>query len=204
MVEQDAGRSDSGPRKRGEGGGSPRGPSRGTVIAAAVVVAFMIGFVALAVLDSRQRGGGGSPQGVDEFEIASRDHVEQNVNYGQDPPAGGDHSAVWQNSGFYEEPVRNENAVHTLEHGAVWITYSPDLPQQQKDRIRGVVEGQTCMLASPVDGLRSPVVASAWGRQLSLESAESADLERFVRAYRLGPETPEPGATCTGGTSDGA
>ena len=202
MVEQRAGRGDPGREKRGAGGSSPRGPSRGTVIAAAVVAAFVIGFVALAILDSRQRGVGGSPQGVEEVEIASRDHVEEDVDYGQDPPAGGDHSPVWQNSGFYEGPVRDENAVHTLEHGAVWITYQPDLPQEQKDTIRGLVEGQTCMLASPVDGLQTPVVASAWGKQLTLESAGNPDLEQFVRAHRLGPETPEPGAACTGGTAD--
>ena len=59
------------------------------------------------------------------------------------------------------------------------------------------------MLASPVDGLQTPVVASAWGKQITLEGANSPDLERFVRAYRLSPETTqEPGASCTGATSD--
>ena len=98
--------------------------------------------------------------------------------------------------------MRDENAVHTLEHGAVWITFDPDLPQDQKDAIRSLVEGQTCILASPHPDLPTPVVASAWGKQLTLESAGSPDLERFVRAYRQGPQTQEPGATCAGGTSD--
>ena len=98
--------------------------------------------------------------------------------------------------------MRDENAVHTMEHGAVWITYGPDLPQAQKDEIRGLVEGQTCMLASPYPDLSSPIVASAWGKQLTLESADDPDLEQFIRAYRQGPQTPEPGASCTGGTAD--
>lgn len=131
-------------------------------------------------------------------------HTEAVVDYEQSPPAGGEHSPVWQNSGFYEEPVRSETAVHTLEHGAVWITYQPDLPQEQKNALMELVEGQTCMLASPYPGLDSPVVTSAWGKQLRLEDADSADLERFVRAYRQGPQTPEPGAACTGGTADPA
>jgi hypothetical protein len=42
-------------------------------------------------------------------------------------------------------------------------------------------------------------VASAWRKQLRLQSASDPDLERFVRAYQQGPQTPEPGATCTGG-----
>lgn len=103
---------------------------------------------------------------------------------------------------FYEEPVRNETAVHTLEHGAVWITYQPDLPQEQKDALRELVEAQTCVLASPYEVLDAPVVASAWGKQLRLESADDSDLQSFIQSYRQGPQTPEPGAACTGGTAE--
>ncbi len=60
------------------------------------------------------------------------------------------------------------------------------------------------MLASPYEGLDAPVVASAWGKQLRLEGANDPGLERFVRAYHQGPQTPEPGAACTGGTADPA
>jgi Protein of unknown function (DUF3105) len=121
------------------------------------------------------------------------------VDYAQTPPVGGEHNPVWQNCGFYDEPVANENAVHSLEHGAVWITYSPDLPQDQVDVLRDLAHSQTYVLVSPYPDLPSNVVASAWGKQLSLQSADDPDLERFVRAYRQGPQTPEPGAVCTGG-----
>jgi hypothetical protein len=166
------------------------------------VLAVLGTFVFVLVLDIRS-GGGGAPGGVEDVDVGQAGrHTEAAVDYGQSPPAGGEHHPVWQNAGFYEEPVRNETAVHTLEHGAVWITYQPDLSQGQKDEIRRLVEGQTCMLASPYPGLDSPVVASAWGKQLRLEDAGSPDLEGFVRAYRQGEQTPEPGATCTGGTGE--
>jgi hypothetical protein len=185
-------------------GGAGGGRSWAPWIAAAVAVAVVAGFVALAVVDSRQRAASSPPAGVEEFEVPGRDHTEADVDYEQTPPVGGDHNPVWQNEGFYEEPVRDENAVHTLEHGAVWIAYSPDLPREEKDSIRGLVGGQSCVLASPMEDLPAPVVASAWGKQLTLESADSPDLERFVRAYRQGPQTPEPGAACTGGLADTA
>ena len=92
-----------------------------------------------------------------------------------------------------------ENAVHSLEHGAVWITYSPDLPKDQINSLQERATNQTYLLVSPMKDLPSPVVASAWGKQVQLESADSPDLDRFIRAYRQGSQTPEPGAACTGG-----
>ena len=182
---------------------SSDGSRKTYIIVGAVVLAFVAGFVALVVLDSRQQAGSSPPGEVETYEVGpANQHTQEDVDYDQTPPTGGEHNDIWQNSGFYEEPVRDENAVHTLEHGAVWITYAPDLPQAQKDQIRQLVEGQTCVLASPHPDLQAPVVASAWGKQLTLESADSPDLEQFVRAFRQGPQTQEPGATCTGGTAD--
>jgi hypothetical protein len=139
-------------------------------------------------------------EGVKTYNVGpSAVHTEGEVDYEQSPPAGGKHNPVWQNCGYYAEPVRDENAVHSLEHGAVWITYSPDLSEDEVERLRDIAESQTYILVSPYEGLPSPVVASAWSKQLSLESAEDPDLERFIGAYRQGPQTPEPGAVCTGG-----
>jgi hypothetical protein len=182
---------------------SGSGINKTYIIVGAVILAFVAGFMALVVLDSRQQSASSPPGEVETYNVGpANQHTDGDVDYEQAPPTGGEHNPVWQNEGFYDAPVRDENAVHTLEHGAVWITYSPDLPQDQKDEIRSLVEGQTCMLASPHPDLPTPVVASAWGKQLTLESADSPDLERFVRAYRQGPQTQEPGATCAGGTSD--
>lgn len=85
-----------------------------------------------------------------------------------------------------------------MEHGAVWITYAPDLPQDQKDKLRHLVESQDCLLASSYPDLPAPVVASAWGKQLQLESVDDSELQEFIRAYKKGPQTPEPVASCTG------
>ncbi len=169
------------------------------------MVAVLGAFVAVVVVDTGQ-GPAVAPSGVEEFEVASRNHTQGPVSYEQSPPVGGEHAPVWQNQGFYEEPVRNETAVHTMEHGAVWIAYSPDLSQDQKDQLREIVEGQDCVVASPYPNLPgdAPVVASAWGRQLQLAGADDPDLENFIRSFRKGPQTPEAGATCTGGTRDTA
>jgi Protein of unknown function (DUF3105) len=184
---------------------SGSGGSRTTyLIVGAVIVLFVGGFIALAVVDARQKSASGAPDDVKTYDVrpAGR-HTTGDVDYAQSPPVGGPHNPVWQNCGYYDKPVRDENAVHSLEHGAVWITYSPDLPQDQVDKLRDIAESQSYILVSPYPDLPSntPVVASAWGKQVSLDGADDPDLESFIQAYRQGPQTPEPGAVCTGGTS---
>jgi hypothetical protein len=179
------------------------GSRRAYLIVGAVIVAFVAGFIALAVLDARQRSGGATGD-VKTYDVGQAgEHTQGEVDYAQNPPAGGEHNPVWQNCGFYGKPVRDESAVHSLEHGAVWITYSPDLPQDQIDELRGIAESQSFILVSPFPDLPSntPVVASAWGKQVGLSGSDDPDLENFIQAYQQGPQTPEPGAVCTGGTS---
>src|SRR5215210_4777445 len=145
------------------------------IVFALVVVAALGGFLAVLLLSDRGQEVS-EPAGVQSYENLSRTHTYGPVTYEQSPPVGGDHNPVWQNAGFYEEPVPNEKAVHTMEHGAVWITYAPDLPQDQKDKLRQLVESQDCLLASPYPGLRAPVVALGWGKQLQLGSVDDPGL----------------------------
>jgi hypothetical protein len=174
------------------------------LIVGAVIVLFVGGFIALAVVDARQQSGGAAPNDVKTYDVGpAGQHTSGDVDYEQSPPVGGEHNPVWQNCGYYDKPVRDENAVHSLEHGAVWITYSPDLPQDQIADLKNIAEARSYILVSPYPDLPSetPVVASAWGKQEGLDAAKDPDLQGFIQAYRQGPQTPEPGAVCTGGTS---
>jgi putative peptide zinc metalloprotease protein len=139
------------------------------------------------------------PRDTTHFTVLSRAHVQSPVAYEQSPPVGGPHAPVWQNCGFYDAPIRSENAVHSLEHGAVWITYRSGLPIAEIETLSKLASSQPYVLVSPYAGLASPVVASAWGRQLHLESSHDARLVEFVRAFRLGPQAPEHGGPCSGG-----
>jgi hypothetical protein len=138
-------------------------------------------------------------EGLETFEGLTQNHVAGPVDYPQNPPVGGDHAAAWQNCGFYPDPVGDENAVHSLEHGAVWITHDPDLPAADVETLRGLADANNYVLVSPKDGLPSPVVASAWGLQVQLDGVDDDRLPVFLQAYVRGPQTPEPGAACTSG-----
>lgn len=137
---------------------------------------------------------------VQTYDDLSTNHGTGEVDYPQTPPVGGKHWEVWQDCGFYDEPVLSETAVHSMEHGAVWITFRPDLPTDQVDQIRTYAE-QPYILASPWedDSLPAPIVFSAWGAQVALESLPSPDADEFVDTYRSAATAPEPEAPCTGG-----
>lgn len=144
----------------------------------------------------------GSISGVVTYSNLSVTHVTGKVNYPQDPPVGGQHNPVWQNCGIYDQPVVNETAVHSMEHGAVWITYQPNLPASSVDLLRQLVRGKGYIILAPYTGLTSTVVASAWGVQLKLDDVSDPRLAQFIDYYRSGPQTPEPGAPCTGGVGE--
>lgn len=165
---------------------------------AAILVVVVVAGV-LVVNAQRAKGTGDAPAGTKTFTVASRNHVQGTVKYPQDPPVGGDHAPQWLNCGFYSQPQTTENVVHELEHGAVWITYRPGLPSSQVDILRRLATGQTFVTVTPYPGLPAAVVASAWGKQLRLSSASDPRLQKFVTAFRQGPQTPELGAPCTGG-----
>lgn len=146
-----------------------------------------------------------APPGVKTFAVPSRNHVGGTVNYPQTPPVGGDHSARFQNCGVYTSPIQPEMGVHSMEHGAVWITYRPDLDPGDVQKLQQVAHAKRYVLLSPWKdsaSMPAPIVLSAWGVQQQLGSYDQAAIDRFVATYAQGPQTPEPGAPCSGGNGN--
>jgi Protein of unknown function (DUF3105) len=127
-------------------------------------------------------------------------HLSGSLTYRESPPMGGPHNVVWQTCGVYAAPIHNEHAVHSLEHGAVWITYRPDLAAADVQRLK-TAAAEDYMLLSPYPGLPAPVVVSAWNQQMKLTGAGDPRLQQFIRRYKnSATNTPEFGASCLGGT----
>ncbi len=129
-------------------------------------------------------------------------HVQPNqrVAYDHFPPSGGPHDQTWATctGTVYSKPIRTENAVHSLEHGAVWIAYNPDkLDAAGVDELKSKVDGQPYMMLSPYPGLDTPIALQSWGHQLKLDSADDKRIAQFIAALRLNKYTyKEVGASC--------
>lgn len=136
---------------------------------------------------------------VEAFKDLKRDHVAEPVSYPIKPPVGGAHTATWQSCGVYDKPVKDEAAVHSLEHGAAWFTWKNELTASQKDFVQKLASQSAWILATPYPSQESAYVLSAWGLQLKLDSFDETVIEGFLKTYANGKQTPEPGAPCAGG-----
>ena len=171
--------------------------SRRNLIVLSVIVVGVVGLALILYLNVRPK-----PQidGVVQFPRPARGHDDSIVfDDSAAPPAGGEHYNVWQNCGIYTDPVQTGNAIHSMEHGAVWISYRPDLAADEVAELQQLVRGETFLLLSPYEGQESPIVVTAWGLQLKVDSASDGRIQDFIDRYRLGPTTPELGGACTQG-----
>ena len=170
------------------------------VTAAVVIIGLIVASIVFAPAPPKSYtpgGEGAEIEGVETYENTAQ-HVEGAVVYEQSPPAGGPHNAVWLNCGIYDQPVPNENAVHSMEHGAVWVTYNPD--DISGDDL-ATLESQlpsTYVVLSPYEGLDAPIAVSNWNHQLKVDAADDERIAQFFEEYWRSADVPEPNAACTG------
>jgi hypothetical protein len=138
------------------------------------------------------------PEGVIAYNYTGGDHTNDSVDYTESPPVGGTHNPAWQTCQFYDGKIANENAVHSLEHGAVWITYRADISDADKEKLENWAGDRSYLMVSEYDDQESPFVFSAWNNQLPLDSLDDKRAVQFMNHYMQGPQTPERGASCTG------
>jgi len=168
----------------------------GAILVVAVIVASFV-FAPAPAVQYEAGGEGTEIEGVETFTNETL-HVEEPVDYPQSPPAGGAHNPAWLNCGIYSEPQQNENAVHSLEHGAVWVTYdAAQVSGEELDALKAEIPSSYAVL-SPYEGLDSPIVLSAWNAQLKLDSADDERIPQFFEEYWRNQNVPEPTATCSG------
>ena len=189
----------------------------GLIITTVVIVIFAVGIVGYAVIHKKPSSDSASssnpytqPELADAKQITGvtykkepdHSHVLTAVKYDSSPPVGGNHSQIWADcfGTVYPNAIANENAVHMLEHGAVWITYKPGLPADQIASLTKLVNGVDRMAMSPYPGLGTNISLQAWGYQLFVDNASDPRIQQFILALRFNPKTtPEQatGVTCS-------
>jgi hypothetical protein len=199
---------------RGSGGkGRTRPPTQvvtqprrpwGLIAAAIAVVLFAVVAIGYAVVQANRSEASeitdpSEIEGLQTFENGGG-HTPGPVDYPESPPAGGQHDPVWADctGTVYDVDIRHENAVHSLEHGAVWITYNPaEVSEADIAALADLVEGESGRFLSPYEGQDSPISIQSWNYQLKVESATDPRLQQYADFFTYNPDLyPEPGASC--------
>lgn len=135
----------------------------------------------------------------------ARNHVQGTVPFpgrATSPPDGGNHNPVPQSCAVYSASIPTENAVHSMEHGAVWVTYNPAVASPSDvAALRRKVDGNPYRLLSPYPGQAAKISLQAWGEQLTVDSVSDPRVDTFLKSFTNGPQSPELGASCVGNTT---
>jgi hypothetical protein len=106
---------------------------------------------------------------LQEGRATSREHttsLDQGVKYNTNPPTSGRHYEIPAQDGIYGQAPRDEELVHTMEHGRVTIWVKPSLPEDQRADIRALVEDDPYqMVLVPRRNMPYAVAASAWNSE---------------------------------------
>ncbi|MEU0170327.1 DUF3105 domain-containing protein [Streptomyces iakyrus] len=176
-----------------------------TIVASTAILAGLVGggWYLIDQANDKEKAQAAPVSGEKTWSKLSQKHVDTKVDYPMTPPAGGNHASVWQNcdGNVYTSAIQNENAVHSMEHGAVWVSYSDKAAQADVKALAAKVAKTPYMLMSPYKSQSSPITLTAWGHQLNVTKASDPRVNEFLGKYVQGAQTPEPGAACTGGKS---
>jgi hypothetical protein len=178
----------------------------GLIAAALVVVVFAVAVIWYAVgavdkANADKITSVSQISGIQTFKYAAgQSHVNTPVKYDQSPPVGGPHDPQWADctGTVYTVDIRHENAVHSLEHGGVWITYNPDkVSKADVATLAKLVDGVSHRLMSPYKGLDAPISLQSWNHQLKVSSVTDKRIKQFADFLTQNSDFyPEVGASC--------
>jgi hypothetical protein len=137
----------------------------------------------------------------------------QSYDYKDRPATSGYHdpSPLPNTPKVYDSQPPETRAVHSLEHGAVFIYYLPGadggLPQDVIDRLANITRGDTATFLAPYPTLtpETALTLTAWNRRQSCPASQSGEglsasdaatiVNGFVTAFECTGNAPENGAS---------
>ena len=129
----------------------------------------------------------------------SRDHIaqgsKQHPPYSSNPPTSGSHWPQPAKCQIYIDEIADEAAIHSLEHGAVWVSYKNKNDKNIVAKLADLVKGNSNkVLLSPRSKNDSAIAVVSWNRLLKLDDFDSRKITDLINNYKN--NSPEPFASC--------
>ncbi|MBP9802756.1 MAG: DUF3105 domain-containing protein [Candidatus Pacebacteria bacterium] len=127
------------------------------------------------------------------FEEQKVSHIkpgEDHEAYNSNPPTSGAHWADQADWGVYDQPLIDEQAVHNLEHGGIWISYK-DIDEETKTNLIKIAKANSqSVILSPREGNDTSIVLASWTRLEKMDSYDAAKIIDFISRNKN--NSPEP------------
>ncbi len=155
-------------------------------IAVLVIGATGYGLYYLARVPAKPRPG-------EAFPILGREHISVGAShpaYNSNPPTSGSHYAQSDDWGVHQQELPDEQLLHNLEHGGIWISYR-DVDQKTKSDLEAMgrrYSGRVVITPRPANDAK--IVLASWGRLEKLESFDETRIVDFIKANKN--KSPEP------------
>ena len=128
----------------------------------------------------------------EKVSIMDRDHInvgDSHEDYNSNPPTSGPHAgpAPW---GFSSEELLDENAIHNLEHGGIWISYK-NLDDDSVKTLENIARRNgASVVVSPREANDSNIAVASWGRLMKLDAVDQERINEFIKRNKN--KSPEP------------
>jgi hypothetical protein len=112
-------------------------------------------------------------------------------SYNSNPPTSGPHYAKPADWGIYDTELPDERLVHNLEHCGIWISYRPDISEEEKAKIVAYAKGfPTKIIVTPRAKNDAAISLAAWRHLLTMDQFSEREADIFISAFlnKAGPE----------------
>lgn len=134
-----------------------------------------------------------SAQVGQEFPSQGQTHItpgQSHDPYNSSPPTSGPHLAQPANWGVYSAPLQDEQAIHNLEHGGIWISYK-NIDDQTKAQLEVITKANGgSVIMSPRDSNDAKIILVSWTRMEKLDSYDKGKILEFIKSNKN--KSPEP------------
>ena len=123
----------------------------------------------------------------------SRDHIEageSHAPYNSNPPTSGPHYAQAADRDFYAHLLPDEQVLHNLEHGEIWISYRSFVDQATRDELQAIQgRHRGSVIVTLRDANDQNICLASWTRLLCTDTLDVNTAESFIDAnINLSPE----------------
>ncbi len=129
-----------------------------------------------------------------QYESQGQEHIAQgsteHAAYNSNPPTSGPHWPEPANWGVYSTEMPDEQLVHNLEHGGIWISYRPDkVDQNTINKLNDFAKRYAIVIVTPRLKNDTAISLAAWTHLQNLDQYDERAILEFIDAYyNKGPE----------------